>query len=84
MSRRTPCRQIMGTSSSPEAPDVHLGSSTGEEGLRDSSLGFSEGEPMMTDACEQSRLSMVVVEPAELGVEQAQTGGTGNLSGRQE
>jgi hypothetical protein len=47
-------------------------------------MGVSEGEIMMTDACEQSRISMVVVEPAKLGVEEAQTGGTGNLSGRQE
>jgi hypothetical protein len=80
----------MGTSSSltgSEAPDKQ-----GFVGLqqerwdRGRSLGVSEGEPMMTEdptetkACKQSSLSMVVVESAELGVEQ----GFGKASGVKE
>jgi hypothetical protein len=39
-----------------------------EVGDGDSSLGVAEREPERTEACEQSRLSMVVSESTELGV----------------
>jgi N-methylhydantoinase B/oxoprolinase/acetone carboxylase alpha subunit len=40
----------------------------------DNSRGFSEGEVRHVEACKQSRLSMVVVESPELGVEQGSAG----------
>jgi hypothetical protein len=49
----------------------------------DSSLGVAEGESIR-DACEQSRLPMLVAVLTEQGVEQASTGDRGGVRGEEE
>jgi hypothetical protein len=69
-----------------EAPNTQGTWGLGQEGWDgDSSLGVAEGESKRTEGtetCEQARLSMVVVESTELGVEQACTGGRGGGGGK--